>query len=335
MPVVPGGASDPKRRLERLLAEQEPAIRTAFLLAVQDIRDAQTIDQLAALIEAGRIGDLLDAVRPASEVLAASYGAAVTEAAIDTAAFLTDTALTNRMVFDRARARVFDVIANEQQRLIRIFTSETNQVITETLQDGFTRGINPRQQARQIREAVGLTPYQERVIRNYRAQLAGGRNGAPSRSVFRRALHDKRSNRVIERAIKNAEPLSEDQIDSMVTRYRRRWVNYHAEVVARTEALSAIHQGSDLTYRQAIEDGTLTADQLVRTWVTARDERVRGSHRALNGVTAGFGEGEVWRARGGNLRFPGDPSGPLSETAQCRCIVTVRIRELDEFGASA
>lgn len=50
-------------------------------------------------------------------------------------------------------------------------------------------------------------------------------------------------------------------------------------------------------------------------WVTAADERVRTSHRQLNGVTALIGETFV-----NGCRFPCDPYGPAKEIINCRCV---------------
>lgn len=57
-------------------------------------------------------------------------------------------------------------------------------------------------------------------------------------------------------------------------------------------------------------------------WATADDERVRDSHKALDGKKAKAG-GWV-TPTGVTLRFPGDPLAPPSETVNCRCWVEYR-----------
>lgn len=326
MPVVPGGAVDPAARLEMLLTNQTPAIRNAFLQAVSQIRDSQTIEQIADLIEAGNVEPFLEAIRPAAQIFGTSYGQVVTNSGVNTAQFLSNDALTNQVVFDRAEARVVSVLQDEQRRLITGFNQEQRTVIRDTLQDGFNRGINPRQQARQLREVVGLTPGQEQTVRNFRDLLTARQDGLPSRTALNRALRDRRFDRTIERALRTGNRLTETQIENMVSRYRQRLVNFHAETVARTEALSAVHQGSETMYQQAIDQGEMEPEQIIRTWVTARDERVRPSHMALNGQQRPApGPTVVWQTARGSLRFPGDPQAPLAETARCRCVLTVRL----------
>ena len=54
-------------------------------------------------------------------------------------------------------------------------------------------------------------------------------------------------------------------------------------------------------------------------WVSRQDERTRNTHRAANGqirnVTGTFDVG------GAELRYPGDPKGPLAEVMECRCVL--------------
>jgi HK97 family phage portal protein len=59
------------------------------------------------------------------------------------------------------------------------------------------------------------------------------------------------------------------------------------------------------------------AASIVRTWVTEEDERVRPTHREVDGVQRRLGV--PFRVGGGLLAYPGDPMGPPEETANCRC----------------
>ena len=67
--------------------------------------------------------------------------------------------------------------------------------------------------------------------------------------------------------------------------------------------------------------GVLVAGALLgktkKTWITSRDERVRGTHVGLHGQTVGLFES--FDTPSGPLRFPGDPLAPPSQTINCRC----------------
>ena len=54
-------------------------------------------------------------------------------------------------------------------------------------------------------------------------------------------------------------------------------------------------------------------------WVSRKDERVRNTHRAANGqIRSVLGAFDVG---GAELRYPGDPRGPLNEVMECRCVL--------------
>jgi PBSX family phage portal protein len=81
---------------------------------------------------------------------------------------------------------------------------------------------------------------------------------------------------------------------------------HRAETIARTETGMAQTVTQDEVFRRA---GVQTY-----TWITTRDDKVRPSHQALDGVTIRVGE----RFPNG-LRFPLDPEGPPEEVIACRC----------------
>ena len=175
-----------------------------------------------------------------------------------------------------------------------------------------------------FRQSVGLTQRQVASVNNFRRLLTDAReDGLPSRQALNRALRDGRFDRTILRAIREDRPLTNQQVERMVTRYRERYVQYRSEVIARTEAWRAVNQGTEEMYQQAVDAGQIRPEQMTRTWVTARDERVRSSHARLNGEQRGYNE--TWQGDNGELRYPGDPLAPASETVQCRCRISTRL----------
>ena len=62
-----------------------------------------------------------------------------------------------------------------------------------------------------------------------------------------------------------------------------------------------------------------------RTWRTMRDERVRPTHRRANGQKR-VGE-NPFRVGGWPLKYPGDLTAPIEETANCRCWVEFSVRD--------
>jgi methylphosphotriester-DNA--protein-cysteine methyltransferase len=317
-------ANDSAARIERAIDGETARIRRAFLAAVDNIRDATTLDELAGLLEAGRIDEALTNLLNSGEVIAAAYAAGFSGSAASTAAFVSS-ALTTTVSYDQVNLRAVERVRQNRLRLIQEFTQTARNSVRESLIAGVTRGANPREIARDFRAAVGMTQRQVQTVENFRRLLTTARmDNLPSRNALGRALRDRRFDPTILRAIRDNEPLSAGQVDRMVGRYRERLIARRAETIGRTEALRAVHEGADEMYRQAIDAGQIQADQLSRTWLTARDERVRGSHASLNGVARAVGE--VWQGFAGQLRFPGDPDAPASETVNCRCVIVNELR---------
>lgn len=324
MPVRAGGATDPASRIERVLAGQEPRFRRAFDTAVGLIADANTLEQLADLLERGLFAEALVGLESAAQSLAAQQAAALTAAAQDTAQFLSSEALTVTVSFDVSNERAVRVMQQNRLRLIREFTLEQRAATRDALQAAIAEGVNPREQARRFRSSVGLTRRQVQTVENFRRLLGDSRqDGLPSRQALDRALRDRRFDRTIVSALRNNRPLTAGQIDTMVERYSERLRRHRSEVIARTESLRAVHQGTEEMYQQAIDAGQIQPSQLTRRWVTARDERVRSSHQRLDGEERAIGE--VWQGESGALRYPGDPAAPASETVQCRCVLSTRM----------
>ena len=311
-------ATDPASRLEALLDRAEPELRTALMNAFAAATSASTIEELIALIEAGRVDEAIQVAANAGAIrIADGYAAVFTISGRNTAEFLEDV-LELVVGFDQVNTRAVRVMQRERLRLISNFTAEQRNATRSALIEGIRRGDNPVDQARNFRNSIGITDRQQRAVDNYRRLLQSG-----SSEALQRELRDRRFDRTVRRAIRTGEPLTQEQIDRMVERYAERTRAFRARTIARTEALRAVHQGSEEMYNQAIEQGVLNSDQLLRTWHDADDRRVRSSHNRLDGLQRRIGE--TFPGDDGPLRFPGDPEAPASETVQCRCVLSTRI----------
>ncbi|UFK26760.1 head morphogenesis protein [Roseobacter phage RDJL6] len=315
-------ATDPADRIWRLIDKADVRFRTALINAVNAARDQYTLAELARLIEAGNIQEALERVAATGAIrLADEYAAVYTLSGQNTAEALEDM-LQVLVSFDQVNERAVFHMRQERLRFIREFTASQRNATRSALIDGIERGLNPRDQARNFRASIGLTERQQDAVRNYRRLLSEG-----SSEALDRRLHDKRflpkGSKARREFLSGERPLTSAQIDKMVERYNERFIKYRSEVIGRTEALRAVHSGNEEMYRQAIDAGQVTVQQLERTWVTARDGRVRDTHSMLGGEKRGIDE--VWETPNGSLRYPGDPDAPPEETVQCRCSLATRI----------
>ena len=164
---------------------------------------------------------------------------------------------------------------------------------------------------------IGLTGKQEGWVRNA-AQEVGG--DTPSRAYFKRKARDKRFDSAVRRAITEGRPLSAELQRKVVDSYRSGLLRVRGEAIGRTEAVQALNAGNHTGVGQAIERGRIAAENVIRTWYTSADERVRGSHRPMHGQKRQYGV-PFDLPSGSQVMYPGDTSLGASgaDTVNERC----------------
>lgn len=313
-------------RLEAILDKVEPRLRLEFLAIVGLLRETDDLETLARLLSQGRISEALRNLTRSANRLAAVWSSGFNQAAEETARFLNS--IEGVIIdYDQANLRAITRMRENRLRLVREFSEAQRHATREALIEGMLLGENPRTMARRFRDSIGLSPTQARALDNYRRALETG-----DRSALERALRDRRFDPTVERMLRGGGSLTAAQIDRMSERYRTRLLNHRADVIARTEALRSVHEGNHEMFQQAIDAGELDPNNLVQTWNTARDTRVRDTHRTMHGQEKPWGEPFV-SGSGAKLKHPGDANAPASETIQCRCALGTRIRDLDDVGA--
>jgi len=310
-------------RIEELIATSDRKFRKTFLDMVKLMRAEISLTRLTRLLEQGRIDQALGLLEAAANKLGVTWNQSFTSAGFSTAEHINRHVPIIDFDFDQTNFGAVEAMRRNRLRLIRGFTDQQRLATRQALASGIERGLNPRDQARLFRDSIGLTPYQERIVRNYRQNLEEGDSRA-----LERELRDARFDGAARRAVAG-EKLPKAQIDKMVERYRERMVALRAETIARTESLRSVHEGVQNTYDQAIEDGVLQENQLKRTWNTASDSRVRDSHRPMDGQEKALREPFV-TGNGARLMYPTDPNGPAEDTINCRCVVAVTM-DLETF----
>lgn len=122
---------------------------------------------------------------------------------------------------------------------------------------------------------------------------------------------------------------SKDQIAGRVDRVltyaaSERWPN-RARTIAQTETTRAYGSG---TLAAGLEQSRVTGRRLRKRWDTERDQRVRGSHRDVDGEVRDLGM--PFYVDGFPMQFPGDPIAPPESVINCRCDLVI----LNEEGRS-
>jgi hypothetical protein len=231
--------------------------------------------------------------------------------------------------FDMRTQRVEQGLREYAFGLVRAISNDSREAIRTAMLLGATTGATIPDQARLIRQSVGLSPGQVQWVHSFERQL---RRLDPR--ALDRALRDRRFDPTIRRAIETGTPLSDEQVAKYVDAYRRRTLAYRATTIARTEGIRATNMASVAQAQAMIEaDPTLDVE---KTWITAGDERVRSSHQRLSGqVVVGMNTPFTTTGEDGQpvqIRWPHDPLAPASETVQCRCVLGLRIIRKPEAG---
>jgi hypothetical protein len=329
-----------RQTFEELLKKHDKTIAEAFLAAVDDLKSGA---DLSALIEAISNNDIEAAIialhltPPALNVLLDAIGAAYTAGGTAAAAFFPPRDPTGAKLvfrFDVRNPRAEQWLTDHSSNLVTNVIEDQKTMIREALTQGLARGDNPTTTALDIvgridkatgersGGIIGLTAPQEQFVASARDELANGRVS----NYFKRSLRDKRFDSSIRKAVDAGEPIPADIQTKAVRQYQNRLLKFRGDTVGRTESLTSLRAAKHEAYKQAVDEGTVTAASVRRTWRSAGDNKVRDTHRVLDGETVGL-DGPFQSPSGALLMFPGDTSlgADASEIINCRCDVEYRI----------
>lgn len=327
--------------LDQLIATWSPRLRKAFLDAIYAIRDAAQIAVIGRMLENHDVDGALRAVR-IDPLMFRDFDRSFADA-FEAAGRLTSDGLPAlkepsghqlRVMFDARNPRAEAWLRTYSSDLVTQIVDDQRQAVRQHLEAGMAAGQNPRDVALELvgrvnsatgkREGgvIGLTASQEAWARNYAAELEKG-----DAAALTRALRDKRFDKTVTKAIAAGQPIPADLRAKMVAAYRNRALRYRGETIGRTEAMTSLHQAQNEAVTQAVDKGQVKASAVRRIWRSAGDDRVRDTHRVLNGESVGLHD--VFQSpSGARLRFPGDPQAPAAETINCRCTLSIRVDHL-------
>lgn len=116
--------------------------------------------------------------------------------------------------------------------------------------------------------------------------------------------------RILERGI--AEGLSVQQIANKLRTEWQQMTRWRAEMIARTEIISASNLGSYI-------GAQTTGLRLNKEWIATRDSRTRDDHASVDGAIVGMQQS--FNVGGVDMQFPGEPNKPADQTVNCRCTI--------------
>jgi hypothetical protein len=324
--------------LEGLIQNWSARLRKAFLDCIYATRDSAQIALIVRMLEKHDVDGALRAVnldptqfRGLDKTISDGFEAAGNFTADALPPLRQPSGHRLEIGFDVRNPRAEAWLRDHSATMVTQIVDDQHSAIRQHLEAGMVAGDNPKTVALDLvgrvnaatgkREGgvIGLTASQEAWTRKYAAELAAGDPNA-----LTRALRDKRFDKTVQAAIRDGKPIPAELQAKMTAAYKARALRFRAETIGRTEALTSLHQGQHEAMRQGVDAGQVQVQNVTKVWKSAADNRVRETHRALNGAKAGFSAAFV-SPSGARLMFPGDPSAPPAETIQCRCWLMYRV----------
>lgn len=293
----------------------------AFLDAVKQLRTSVIDKDLGDAIESrdiGRIVNLLgteQAVHASLDTLQAPMFDVVSEAgtaAIDATPALADKGGALAMRFDMLNPNTVQAMRSYGFNLVRQISNDTRNGLRQIGLQAMQYGGHPYEQARQMKQLIGLTETQAAAVGNFRNLLETG-----SRDALDRALRDRRFDSTLDRALgaDAVVDLTPEKIDRMVGRYADRMLTMRAETIARTETISAARLGTQMAWEQAAEHGLLNRTTLRQGWLTTPDDRLCPDCSEVPDLN------EDGVPLGGKFETPLGPVDGPTLHPNCRCVL--------------
>lgn len=312
-------------RLAAILARLTIRVRDAFLSFVRDMKSPEVYQVVLQLAEAGNVAAAMDIVDShvvrLGSVISDTFTFTGKEITEDIAASIRGIRPTVAVTFNPGHPRAAAMMEEHSLDFVNRVTQEQKAAIREAVTDAVSRGAGPVDVARAYRDAIGLTESQQQHVNNFRRLLESG-----TKEALTRDLRDRRFDKTIINAADGGKPLTPEQIDRMVDRYRERYLKFRAETISITEAGSVMSQANHEAFAQQVEALGASPDDVEKTWNSTRDGRTRLSHVLMQGQKVRGLEAEFTTGAGFKLRYPHDRRGPASETIRCRCICSYRFR---------
>lgn len=208
------------------------------------------------------------------------------------------------IAFDHLSPKVIDGIRTLESEAINTLKGDVKEITRTYIENGLRDGKAPAAVARELRSVIGMAPNQAAAVDNFESMLRAG-----DKEALTRVLRDKRYDRAIDKAFAD-DGLTEAQIKTMTSAYKRKMIAYNANLNATTHTRDAYKLGQSLSWQDADAKGVIPEGfQAVKTWIHLDGQaHPRPEHEAMNGETVPAdenysngdsyaGEGDPWNCK--------------------------------------
>lgn len=336
-------ATTPRRLLREMLETHGPLIKDAFLQSVAEVVNGASVKAITEALKRADYDlamDILGLTDEAFETVSESVRNSYLASGRSVSGWIgSASAAEIRLQFKPGDPVAAEWLRDKSSKLVTRITKGQRESVKDILSEGMEAGRNPRSVALDVvgripkganaRQGgvVGLTRSQAQTVQRIREGLMSG-DAAEMRKYLQLQLRDKRFDRKVAKALQDGKGLTRIEADRIAERYSDKALRWRGENIARTEAGQAFHAAQDHSFRQGIASGHLQADKVTKTWRDSGDDRVRGSHRILNGQTLPMDDIFV-SPIGSMMKHPGDMSlgAHPGDILHCRCRLTYSLIE--------
>ena len=325
-----------ERSYNEALDAWEAALVKDYLAQASTLVKDITLAQLVLMIKAGDDLGVVRSLRPnygdTLETMRSAYiaGGKDEVASLSGAALKRIKAITGvKPAFDPRTEAAESFLKQVERATLSGLVERQDDAVWTMLGAGRDGGLNAKAVAETILGSVqsngiraggvpGLAGTDVQAIINARKQLESG-DPSLMQDYFDRVRRDKRFDKSVLKAIKAGKAPPHDVIDRAVTRYSERLLQTRAEAEASIEAMQVYNAGRGEFYRQLVAQG-IDPNSITKEWRTRMDEKVRFSHRAMNGQVQ-YADTPFNAPGGAKMDAPGDMSkgAGVALVVRCRC----------------
>lgn len=322
--------------LEQIAADFEPAVRAAWIEAINRIRSNIVLKRIVERLERGDVAGVVRDLGIEEGVFARFESALVQAynsgglATVDNIPALRDPA-GNRIVFSWGVRNLpaEQTMRDHAARLVAGIVAEARDGIAAVLTENLARGQSPYDAGRLIagrvnrvngtREGglIGLSrPQMETVARIERAMREG--DTAYMREYLSFANRDKRLDRTVMKAIREGRGLAPEEVERVTRLYANKALKWRGDQLAIHETHMALARSRMDAFQQQIDDGKLDAQDITKVWRRTVSREPRMDHMMMAGKSVGFNE-LFTLPDGTTCTGPHDPNLPAKHTIGCKC----------------
>lgn len=288
------------RELHRIADSLAPKQRRAFNEALAAIRGGIDQEDLTRALSAQDVQRVMAAIRAAGfekefRRLQRVLPEGVRRGAEATAEHLSGVGGVT-LSFDLKNPRATAWLRQHGGNLVREVSEETRLAIRNLTIRMFDQGIPPVKAARMLRGSIGLTSHQEAIVANYRSQLLDVVEGVTDRAAIRARY--RLSPRI-------PRELSRQRAEQLAQKYRERWINHRANVIATHEPLQAAQAGKRIIWEEMGDAGAFEKTEVKRGWIVTPDDRLCPICAPMVGQVVGFDEAFVSPYNGATAQHGG------------------------------